>query len=135
MRSRTRRRLKLAVLLVLALSAGVCALGGALVAASWVEAKRDENAQVECLSQPGVSGPIEVEIRDGEYFCTYGERSRGQRKSVHVETGIGTADAVIIETFVAVVAAFFGAVAALLACGTLALLFYVGRHASRTPAH
>jgi hypothetical protein len=63
--------------MLIAAAAAVAAIGVAvgLLVSSWTSANRDENAQVDCLSQPHDARGTNVHVvtREGTHVCVYAD--------------------------------------------------------------
>lgn len=121
--------------LVLAVVAALFAVVGGFVGWSWIEAKRDENAQLTCLVRLGPRGTeVEPTKVDGRRLCVYRDRSGRVVRTVPAATDIGRVEAAYAVTIAALIAAGAGAVAATVALAIIWLLRRLVRRAAMRAA-
>ncbi|HEV8685789.1 MAG TPA: hypothetical protein VGQ84_00805 [Gaiellaceae bacterium] len=105
------------------------AVVGALFGSSWIEAKRDENADFECLMRRESIGADEYRLRRQSrgYVCVYLDASGRTLREVRAETGISSGDAIATEAFVGAIAALIGGTTAFLAFVSIWLVWRLAR--------
>jgi hypothetical protein len=116
------------LLLATAATAVFFAALGAWVASAWMDAKREENADLECSARMESRGAVDYRVRTqrGEYVCAYLDASGKTVREVRADTGISTGDEIAGDAFVAAVAGLSGGVMAFVALGCV---WSVGRFA------